>query len=312
MRDEFAGLTKTVLAQRVGTLCSNPDCSRATFGPNMAGGKRSCIGVAAHITAAQPGGPRFDSTLSQEKRGSIENGIWLCQSCARLIDMDPDRYPVHVLRHWKKQAEDRAREALEQPSLIQTEDVIDTGTILLVTRQVAFVPFSAPAAPKGMVSSMSVTLKPVIAPHDLKPNRLAITLRNDPIPEGTCFLTCQVQNLGDAVDTNVRVTVRCHTAPLVLEKVWQPQRMSLIGGGKKGSSYIDLAIPTLLPKETQAATLFAKAGAEIDLRLWTELSRVSANVFLFDMVPGGWKFVPRKSSPFKRQIAVESGLANEH
>lgn len=299
MRDEFTEHTKTVLSQRAGGLCSNPGCGRPTYGPSMARGKRSCIGVAAHITAAQPGGPRYDPTLSQEKRSSIENGIWLCQSCARLIDMDSDRYPIHVLRHWKKQAEGRAREALEKPSLIQTEGVIDTGTILLVTRQVAFVPFSAPPAPKGMVSSMSVTLKPVIAPHALKPNRLAIMLRNDPIPEGTCFLTCQVQNLGDAVDTNIRVTARCETAPLVLDEVWQPQRLRLIGGGKKGSSYVDLTIPTLLPKETQAATLFAKADAEIDFRLWTELSGVSANVFFFDMVPGGWEFVPRESSPFR-------------
>jgi len=237
--------------------------------------------------------------LSHEERSSIENGIWLCQSCARLIDADPERYPVHVLRHWKKQAEDRARQALEKPSLIKADDLVDSGTILLVTRQVAFVPFSVPAAPEGMVTSIAVALKPVIAPRDLKPNRWAITLRDRPIPEGACFLTCQVQNLGDIVDSNVRVTIRCNSAPLVLDRVWQPQRMTLIGGGKKGSSYVDLAISTLLPNETQTATLFAKAGAEVDFKLWTDLSGASRNVFLFDMVPGGWEFVPRKSSPFK-------------
>jgi hypothetical protein len=107
-RDEFPAATKRVLANRVGTRCSNPDCQRTTSGPNSDLEKAVNIGVAAHITAAAPGAPRYDAGLSEEERKSTQNGIWLCQICAELIDNDPERYPSELLREWKRGAEERA------------------------------------------------------------------------------------------------------------------------------------------------------------------------------------------------------------
>jgi tetratricopeptide (TPR) repeat protein len=72
------------------------------------------IGVAAHITAASPGGPRYDANLTPEQRSHPDNGIWLCQSCAKLIDNDPERYTVAVLREWKVSAEERALKEIER------------------------------------------------------------------------------------------------------------------------------------------------------------------------------------------------------
>ena len=71
------------------------------------------IGVAAHITAAAVSGPRFDLTLTSEQRGSIANGIWLCQNCAKLIDNDSARYSVQVLNDWKTGAEASALAEIE-------------------------------------------------------------------------------------------------------------------------------------------------------------------------------------------------------
>jgi hypothetical protein len=71
------------------------------------------IGVAAHITAASPGGPRYDPNLSAEDRKSPDNGIWLCQSCAKLIDSDQQRYTVSLLREWKRLAEEAALQEVE-------------------------------------------------------------------------------------------------------------------------------------------------------------------------------------------------------
>jgi hypothetical protein len=65
--------------------------------------------VAAHITAAALGGPRYDSSFTVEQRASPENGIWLCQNCAALIDRDVHRFTVDLLHAWKTVAEDRAR-----------------------------------------------------------------------------------------------------------------------------------------------------------------------------------------------------------
>ncbi len=82
MRDEFPKPVADTLTKRVGNRCSNPDCRKRTSGPHTEDDKALNVGVAAHITAASPGGPRFDSSLTSDERKGIGNGIWLCQSCA--------------------------------------------------------------------------------------------------------------------------------------------------------------------------------------------------------------------------------------
>jgi hypothetical protein len=67
------------------------------------------VGVGAHITAASSGGPRFDSSLSERERRAAANGIWLCQTCAKLIDSDAPRFTTAVLTKWKVDAESAAR-----------------------------------------------------------------------------------------------------------------------------------------------------------------------------------------------------------
>lgn len=113
MRDDFTKHTLDVLAKRVGVRCSNPACRKLTTGPRSESQYIVNIGVGAHITAASLGGPRFDPGLSVEDRQSPDNGIWLCQNCAKLIDNDPGRYSVEVLREWKAQAEQAALDEVE-------------------------------------------------------------------------------------------------------------------------------------------------------------------------------------------------------
>jgi hypothetical protein len=109
MRDDFSEATRKTLAERVGYRCSNPMCGRATTRPdprNASGSLR--VGVAAHITAASPGGPRYAPDLTPQERQGIENGVWLCQNCAREIDLGPEPLSEAVLRHWRRRAEERA------------------------------------------------------------------------------------------------------------------------------------------------------------------------------------------------------------
>ena len=106
-RDDFTKATIERLAKRVGMKCSCPDCRTPTAGPDAAGGVTN-LGVAAHITAASPGGSRYDASLSPETRGDINNGIWLCQRHAKLIDDDELSYPPSLLREWKETAEQMA------------------------------------------------------------------------------------------------------------------------------------------------------------------------------------------------------------
>lgn len=111
-RSEFALATRDSLAKRSGSCCSNPHCKRGTFGPRTESHTYVSIGVAAHITAASPGGPRYDSNITNEARRSANNGIWLCQNCAKLIDNDPSLYTVELIRVWKLSAEEDARAKL--------------------------------------------------------------------------------------------------------------------------------------------------------------------------------------------------------
>jgi hypothetical protein len=113
VRDDFPERTKEILGKRVAMRCSNPSCRKPTCGPREDPAKSISIGVAAHITAASPGGLRYDASLSEAERSSIENGIWLCQNCAKLIDSDKDRYSVSCLRDWKARAEKAALESVE-------------------------------------------------------------------------------------------------------------------------------------------------------------------------------------------------------
>ncbi len=63
------------------------------------------LGVAAHVWAASAGGPRFDPSLTPEQRASSANGVWLCQTCSKLIDSDIARFTIEVLNDWKSTAE---------------------------------------------------------------------------------------------------------------------------------------------------------------------------------------------------------------
>jgi hypothetical protein len=101
MRDDFSEEVKRVIANRANLVCSNPSCESSTSGPQGDPSKALNIGVAAHITAASPGGPRYNALLTPEQRSSASNGIWLCQNCAKLVDNDESIYPEDLLKAWR-------------------------------------------------------------------------------------------------------------------------------------------------------------------------------------------------------------------
>jgi len=111
-RDEFTKRIKDALAKRVCYRCSNPNCRAITSGPHNVQDRFINVGVAAHISAASPGGPRFETGMTSKQRSSIENAIWLCQKCAKLVDTDIETYNKHTLVKWKVTTEAEVLRAL--------------------------------------------------------------------------------------------------------------------------------------------------------------------------------------------------------
>ena len=131
-RDNVTKSVREKVADIVGFRCSNPQCQKLTSGPAIDTTRAINIGEAAHITAASPGGPRYDRTLSPDQRSSINNAIWLCGACATMIDRDTERFTVKVLREFREQAESAAAVALAAGSkyrAISASEVLQEFTV---------------------------------------------------------------------------------------------------------------------------------------------------------------------------------------
>lgn len=107
-RHDFTEKTARILRERVGGKCSNPECRKPTTGPKDDPSKVANVGEAAHITAATADGPRFNPGLTAEERRAVDNGIWLCRKCHKLVDGEPAKYTVEDLLRWKAEAEQLA------------------------------------------------------------------------------------------------------------------------------------------------------------------------------------------------------------
>jgi len=119
-RDDFSEKAKRTIAGRVGWQCSYPKCNSPTVGPAADPTRLYNLGAACHITAAAPGGPRYDADMLEEQRRHPSNGIWMCQTHAKEIDDDVVEHPADLLRQWKVEAEERARRRLGKATRVDT------------------------------------------------------------------------------------------------------------------------------------------------------------------------------------------------
>jgi hypothetical protein len=59
--------------------------------------------------------------MAAEVRTSIDNGIWLCQNCAKLVDNDALAYSVDILRAWRALAEATSKSEIERGITVQVD-----------------------------------------------------------------------------------------------------------------------------------------------------------------------------------------------
>ncbi|QVI69406.1 hypothetical protein [Pseudomonas syringae] len=135
-RDDFSATTVRLLRDMAGNVCSKPDCHVHTHGSKAGRDGAFTVGVACHIKAASPGGPRYDPEQTPAQRKSSDNGIWMCQTHSRLVDVDGLPYPVDILTEWKRLAELRANEMVNRRAFTQTEvsNAVNKGSVALLDR----------------------------------------------------------------------------------------------------------------------------------------------------------------------------------
>ena len=83
-----------------GNVCANPNCRKRLIDDSG-----NQIGEIAHIAAASPDGPRYDSSMTDDERRAFDNLILLCEDCNKLVDNNPKEYPAKLLREWKAKHE---------------------------------------------------------------------------------------------------------------------------------------------------------------------------------------------------------------
>lgn len=103
-KGRFSEKVVTKVAQRACYHCSY--CRNLTAGPHTDPDKATITGEAAHIRAANPGGPRYDTNQTDEERHGASNAIWLCCNCHKKVDTDWKDWPAQKLIDIKRTHED--------------------------------------------------------------------------------------------------------------------------------------------------------------------------------------------------------------
>ncbi|MBQ0990699.1 hypothetical protein KBX08_11420 [Micromonospora sp. H61] len=107
-RADFPPAVRKIIAERAGYQCSVLNCGRLTIGPAPDGSATVRTGMAAHIFAAAPNGPRGTGGLSPAERSEPENGIWCCYTHGKAIDSESGSlYSATQLKAWKRLHEAR-------------------------------------------------------------------------------------------------------------------------------------------------------------------------------------------------------------
>jgi len=141
IRHNFLASTRSALAFRAGHMCSFAECRIPTAGPGDASSSQHInIGVAAHIAAASAEGPRFDGRMTETERKSIDNGIWLCQTHSRLVDVNEVAYSVERLHQIKNDHEGWIRGLMDgSRSPSASEDFVALGPNIVFTGELVSV-----------------------------------------------------------------------------------------------------------------------------------------------------------------------------
>lgn len=80
--------------------CSFPNCTTAIVQPSG-----TVTGEICHIKARQPGGKRYDAAQTDEERHAFANLVLFCSVHHKIVDDQPDKFSVELLKEMKEMHE---------------------------------------------------------------------------------------------------------------------------------------------------------------------------------------------------------------
>lgn len=121
---DFILSTARIIAQSASYICSNPECRKLTIaGSKALVGRVINIGEAAHIIGNAKGSARYEEKTIVNK-SSVENGIWLCRNCHKLVDSNGGKdYPTEKLKQWKIEHNKYLSKNLGKPVNLSTDNL---------------------------------------------------------------------------------------------------------------------------------------------------------------------------------------------
>lgn len=264
-RDDFTSPTKRKIERQALSHCSNPRCRRVTHAASSDRQSEIRIGIAAHICAAAPGGPRYDSTMTSEKRASASNGIWLCDVHARAIDAKDSKFSVELLHEWKRRTDDDSWKSVIEGIPFGVEILIPTldelGNQLHVATSADLDVFRRTV--KWPATTVMLTLKVDRVDEALSTRALAsaVTKLDDLIlvaPPGMGKTTTLFQIAEGILDNNEGIPIIVHLGD------WATENETFLNSILKRIAFRDVS-------EADLRTAASKPGLVLLLDGWNEL-----------------------------------------
>ncbi len=298
-RDEFKSKVKSILAERAGYHCCNPKCRALTTGPEVNAGGSIRLGQAAHITAAAPGGPRYDPNLTPEQRSSQENGVWLCIKCATLIDKGEKDYSVATIQEWKRSGEHAAREGLQHPHQFASGSLnaYTIATVYRHTRPLSYFPLRGKPLPPGQEFRQEVTLRPMGGDRERAENTTFAPICLDssfgPSPNATAFVL-HLENVGKGTEPKASINLKMKGAPIWKQTFSTEERMSSTYTLKKShtTGIAGFSVLNLMPGESFHSVLYSNRKGPFDAEWFCESVSKTSTPMIFDVLAGKVEKVP--------------------
>lgn len=121
-----------ILALRNGNRCSRAGCPQNLVVEATQADDASLVGVIAHIKGENQGAARYDASLSPKQRNHASNLMFLCPTCHKIIDDQPNTYTVELLQKMKRDHESLVARGFELAMTEVTDRELTTVTRFLV------------------------------------------------------------------------------------------------------------------------------------------------------------------------------------